>query len=549
MDKNKIVKTFIQVLEDHGYEYETDAIWDIVETSIDRKAHLIEMFRKHPNWDEDQLCIHFDRDLERKTDAGAVGVFMRWLWRQTKDQIEEPKVQALLKEFKAKKPFCSLGEFTYENGEVNPLLKYVHEWTPEESAWGGGLTLYDALAGLPQETLLPPYDDMPDNLWYQKYISYLNEMDEKFNFRPGMKLNRVINKICQKVGLDKLEGYNRAFAEFSDGITPLKISRHTTISVNPIDFLLMSNGNSWRSCHYIGDDPEDAGCYSSGTISYMMAEDSFIVSVIDKEWDNDNLALAPKINRQVFGYNDHQLVQSRLYPQDCDSGANEIYRNLREMVEEIIAKAEGEANRWVKAKDFNVSSRGTAYEDWYHFSNCGQYELRDFTGVDKESVRMSRLPVCIKCGHTHSYEESIVCEDCKDVYCYDCGERIDLSDPDSYVYDEDNDRYYCSDCRFICGKCGEIEKVRDSYWISDIDERWCSWCAERYAAVCDKCGEWFTIDSMYELENGEMVCEDCKDWYCEECEECGGLFYKRDMVEVDEKWYCAACAEEKEESA
>ena len=55
MDKNKIVKTFIQVLEDHGYEYETDAIWDIVETSINGKAHLIEMFRKHPNWDEDQL--------------------------------------------------------------------------------------------------------------------------------------------------------------------------------------------------------------------------------------------------------------------------------------------------------------------------------------------------------------------------------------------------------------------------------------------------------------------------------------------------------------
>ena len=78
--------------------------------------------------------------------------------------------------------------------------------------------------------------------------------------------------------------------------------------MNPVDFLLMSNGNSWHSCHYIGDYPDEAGCFSSGTIAYMMGEDSFIVSVIDKEWPDDNLAFAPKINRQVFGYRDYQLL-------------------------------------------------------------------------------------------------------------------------------------------------------------------------------------------------------------------------------------------------
>ena len=92
MDIEKIVKDFKQALDDHNYggEYSEDAIYDIVETSLERKNDLIELFRKHPNWDEDQLCIHFDRDIDRKTDSGAVSTFYRWLLNAAYGQVRIP---------------------------------------------------------------------------------------------------------------------------------------------------------------------------------------------------------------------------------------------------------------------------------------------------------------------------------------------------------------------------------------------------------------------------------------------------------------------------
>lgn len=556
MDIEKIVKNFKQALDDHNYDgqYSEDVIYDIVNASVERKADLIELFRKHPNWDEDQLCIHFDRDIDRKTDSSAVSTFFRWLNNAAFTQWEKPIV------IQKRNEAALRGEYFYnlaeeEQQELNPMKRFIHKYTEEECYYGGGASLKDIFDWLPQETILPEFTS--DDSWYEKCLGWLNELDEKFNFRPGMKINRVINKICVKMGLDKLKGYNAAFAQFSDGITPLKINRHTTISVNPVDFLLMSNGNSWHSCHYIGDYPDEAGCYSSGTISYMMGEDSFIVSVIDKEWPNDNLAFAPKINRQVFGYRDYQLLQSRLYPQVNDNGASETYRNLREMVEEIIANAEGEVNRWVKSEDDNVLHDGTAYPDWEHFSVCGQYELREKVDRNaKKSIRLDKQPICISCGRKHWEDEGLFCDDCgRSTTCEDCGCEINFDDPNSYVQDEDG-YYYCRDCRFYCQKCGALERTRNRVWISDIEEEWCEWCAERNAIRCDKCGEYHTFDDCVTVQTDwckVCVCTDCADRYCGECADCGDRYYKKDMVEYNGKWYCESCAEEhkadEEESA
>lgn len=557
MDIKKISKTFCRVLEDHEYySYNSAVVEEIVETSIDRKAGLIALFRKHPNWDEDQLCIHFDHDIERKTNMGAIDEFLSWLETETRKQLEKTPRDT---------PDTWGRNYWYDT-EKNPLNKIIYDYTVEESRYGGGMSLINCLGVIPKETIMPEFTaDTNDwsgqnKSWYEKAVGAINAQNEKFNFRPGMKINRVFNKVCQFYGLDKLEGYDAAFARLSDGITPLKISRHTTISVNPIDFLLMSNGNSWQSCHYIGDNPEDSGCYSSGTISYMLGQDSFIVSIIDKEYPNDNLALAPKINRQVFGYNDHQLLQSRLYPQNCDSGATEIYKNLREMVEQIIADAEGEANRWVKVDNKNVYHNGTAYEDWNCFNTVHQYNLRNYAeGQTLDAIRLDEKPICISCGYTHWHEGNILCEDCYDaqkgVYCEDCGRRIYLDEEtqgEDYLHDDSDDVYYCTDCRFECARCGGYHHRRYEVYISDIDETWCDECAEWYARRCVNCGEYCDKDNMLQDSDGNWYCKDCFDDCTAVCEKCGEVYATGEMEEIDGLWYCKSCAEEiekKEESA
>ncbi len=512
------VRQFCNALEDHNYRYTRSAVRKIVETSLARKKGLYDIFSKHPNWDENQLCIHFDQNFERRIEVGAYHEFLRWLYYATAENCDTVK-------------------------RVDRIEVYKHE-----NGWGD-VNLYEAFHMLPPETTLPEFQELKElhNTWerdrqkqYQDALGYLNAQDEKWNFRPGMKLNRVINKICTKYGYDKLPEYNRKFAEFSDAITPMSVKRHTTISINPVDFLMMSHGNSWRSCHWIGDDPDDAGCYSSGTVSYMMGNDSFIVSIIDQNADGDNLAMEEKIMRQVFGYHDYQILQSRLYPQNCDSGAEAIYANIRTMVEEIIANGIGEANRWVKTEQ-NVFSEGTAYQDWEYNRLCKQWVIRGHEEESLDAIRMSDEPICIKCGWGHMNEENILCEDCKGHYCKDCGCEIDMGDPDSYI--EIDGDYWCKDCRFICEKCGELERTRDRVWISDIEEEWCEWCANRHATVCMNCNEYISEAYAHD-KDGNAICEDCYDSYYVTCAGCGDIVHEDEVEYIEGEGFCKTCAEE-----
>lgn len=510
-----------RVLREHNYSHDKTAVRKIVSKSLAAKEELIDIFRKNPYWNEEQLCIHFEHDYDRKIQPEAYRIFLNWLWAASEER---------------------------NRAEGIPTMDSVHTEEANRGIFGEYYNIYDELVELPAETILPEFEEEENlNYWgrdrqkkYQNALARINQLDEKWNFRPGMKLNRVVNKICVKYGWDKLVGYDRKYATFSDSMTPLKVKRQTTISVNPIDFLLMSHGNSWKSCHWIGWDESEAGCYSSGTVSYMLGEDSFIVSAIDENASGERLAEEPKILRQVFGYHDYQLLQSRLYPQDCDSGAKELYDNIRGMVEEIIAQAIDEPNRWTKDA-MNVQSDGTAYQDWNCMNVCSMHTLLNHKDDVKEPIMMSREPICVKCGCEHGNEESILCDDCQGHYCADCGCSIDLRYEDSYV--TNGEEYYCTDCRVYCDKCGGVERRDYSVWISDIEERWCDWCAGRYAVQCVNCGEY--VSEAYDHDaNGNPICEGCYDSEYARCEECDELYLVGEMENINNRWYCGQCAEE-----
>ena len=496
---NEIVYQFSEQLEKRGYDYTEEAVRSIVEKSVEAKSKLIEMFRTHPNWDEDQLCIHFDKDIQRKYEHRAKARFAAWIRNNV------PLSNALM--------------FVDEN------LWYRREYSVDH-----------VINELPNMQILPEETEW-DWSWLKEKV---NACDEKWHFRPGMKLSRVVNKICAKYGIDKVPGYDKAFAEFADGVNPHKVARHTTISVNPLDFLLMSNGNSWTSCHYIGDDDSDAGCHSSGTISYMLDETSFIISVIDKDYEGI-MALAPKENRQVCAYSDHQLLQSRLYPQACDGGCEETYNNLRAMMEEIIANSLGEANRWVQA-DKNIYLDGTPYPDWEYNKLTKMWVLRKYMDEKLEPIRVGKRPLCVKCGEEHRNPKDIVCDSCKPITCYDCGCVINLSDDSSYV--ESGGYYYCTHCRKYCEKCGCVEPVEDLYHIEDLDEDWCNYCRRNYAFFCRDCERYYSED----FESTEAcICKDCYEVNFFECPECGDSYRFEDGTMKNGELYCKSCARDIEE--
>ena len=241
---------------------------------------------------------------------------------------------------------------------------------------------------------------LPDDIWdflnhlkdiavrtvSEDIVQQINEMMPNVHAHTGEKTSRVINKICTYLGYNKLENYNKEFAKYADSLSPLKIRRHTILSINPLDYLTMSFGNSWSSCHTIDKTNQRCmpngyeGQYSSGTISYMLDATSMVFYTVDATYDGQEYWNEPKINRQMFHYGEEKLIQSRLYPQSND-GCGEDYTPNRNIVQKIIADIYEFPNLWTikkgsRAASEYIETKGTHYADYAHFSDCSLSRIK-----------------------------------------------------------------------------------------------------------------------------------------------------------------------------
>lgn len=475
----------------------------IVEKWSTSKQNLMDLFSKNPHWNPEKFYIAFDTTVDRDIDSMKVDSFFSWVYKN---------------------------------------LPYGVKWT-------------DSFANL--------------KYYPQKNIDgYLAEVINRdypdLKIVEGQKTSRAVNKILSSLGY-KGRSYEQQFAKYADALSPLQIVRHTVISLNPNDYLLMSNGNSWSSCHTIDKHNNSggySGCRCSGTLSYMLDGTSFVFYQVDKEYTGDNLELQPKIIRQMFHYDNGVLIQGRLYPQ-CNDGKNSLYVPTRAVVQKVIADALGIPNLWRKkggtdtCRDFS-KSYGTHYRDYTYQSECNVSRIFELIpdGVDNRKVNIGTNPICPICGKEHSREEWLYCSSCGNhsgngevsgYYCADCGEWIDEDDV-AWVGDDP----YCRDCAEWCEHCEEWVRPGCTEYIPSTGENVCSHCREEYFITCEGCGEIHPIARMHEDVHENYYCLSCSERLLVEID--GEYIPKADLktcpvcgcVHEGEEELCDNCKEEAE---
>lgn len=503
-ERNYLLTSMEWLLDEYDYEYSPRALEKIIDEWASQKAGLIEAFKKHPNYVEGMFMIAFDADYERGIDKRASNYFGNWI---TDIAIRETNNMPHPKAMEDKMPW--------------------HYWLPYEP-----YVFFNHLQAYAERCIS------------EGTAQYLANMFTELHFHAGQKTSRVVNKICQYLGFDKVDGYNKEFAKYADSLSPITIKRHTVLSINPLDYLTMSFGNSWASCHTIDKDnkrgmPNNySGCYSSGTVSYMLDGSSMVLYTVDASYEGNEYWNQDKINRQMFHWGEEKLVQARLYPQDND-GDSEAYTPYRNIVQCIISTIFDFPNLWTLKKGTEDASRyilsyGTNYKDYYYYGNCNISRIKGSENENKFCVGES--PICIECGNRHSVEANINC--CREGYvCADCGGRLDEDD----VYWV-NDEPYCRDCVSWCSYCEEYHRG-DSTYVERYGNV-CENCLERYFEYCDECGEYYNRDDMYYINcEDRYVCGDCLHDGYGICENCGEYFPHGDMKEHDGEWYCEDCHE------
>lgn len=459
------------LLAEYDYNYTDEAINDVIDEWEYNKTPLIEAFKKHPNYLDGKFMIAFDCDYERAVNPAAISNFMTWLINECVAPMCTTIPQEIIQRREAE--WCD-----YLPKDIFDYLYYL----------GRGTT-----STISKET-----------------EEIINKDLAPLKVREGQKTNKVINKICNFLGYDKHPDYNREYAKFADALNPLKIKRHTVISINPLDYLTMSFGNSWASCHTIdknnkrGMPDHYSGCYSSGTVSYMLDPSSIVLYTVDAAYDGNEYWTQPKINRQMFHWGQEKLVQGRLYPQ-CNDGCGDVYRPYRNIMQEVISTIFDFPNLWdvkrgVSAACEYIESYGTHYKDYRNYDSCTISRIR---GSDNQNyLVVGHKPICFKCGESHDIEKSIVC-DCDIYRCSRCGEELN---EDSVIWIDDEP--YCRDCCHYCDYCDTYHRMGNTY-VDSVDMYVCDECLDEYFSRCDACGEYVRDRDVCYTDDNRALCEDC----------------------------------------
>ena len=506
-----------------GWSYTHRAVQRIFERSYSQKEHILAVLRKHPNYVEEKQAIVFSADYQRDVDWEGVYDFTQWCSR---------KAQALYSE-------------RFPDEDI-----YAHN----SLYWSLG-TFVSYLADSTDQFLSDEYKLE----WMNDFCANNEKLElKKLKFHRGQKRSRVVGKFCRMFGIDKFDDFDAMFAMYGDSINPMTIQRFTVISVNPADFLMMSNGTSWSSCHN-PDKETYSGCNCSGGISHALDRSSIIMYTVHPNYQGD-LQNAGKVDRCIFFVDENleHFVQSKVYPDGSSQKSNEF----REIFQKIWSDCTGKPNLWTKSKDssrdFITSGDGaTAYPDFlYEDRNIiVHFYLSSANTENFKRIYAGARPMCVECGCEHDYKDEINCCTRYGNYCENCDSQLD-GDYTYEVFSEFHDARGCNDCMYYNDWCNDwFYNSDDTEWVPSVRE-YIPTCYLEWSddfERCEECGDWVYVggyegEDYVEDADYNIYCIHCGEDMLRECADCGKLYDKDIMYYYKGEWYCEACFDELKDS-
>lgn len=417
-DTDKLVDDVMRLLTKYNHANSEEGVCIMLNKFFENKKELIDLFVQSDNYIGD-LRISFDIEMVREKCSNEIYYFCQRFVQEVnakeaickyKDEYGKTLNDYLITGIKSLTPMDLMDDNVRkklsENGERKSAFIITDGRTCKSNQELSDFAKMILAFGRYYKSALD--DDMVNRL--QQY-----EINERF--ASNLKTSRAFNRVCTHFGVDKLPKYNKLFAQYADMISDTKRKMVFYMSLNPLDYLTMSFGNSWASCHTIdkrnvrGMPNSYSGGYCGGTLSYMLDQSSFVTFVHSHV--PEDIVEEGKIYRNMFHYQNDMLVQGRVYPQGND-GNTDLYKVFRGFVQKEMSALLGISNSWVKSstRPSEVTySRGVHYRDYLSFSYCNVSYPKE-KGIGNDNVNIGHEGICPCCGSTTSREDKLVCYDC-----------------------------------------------------------------------------------------------------------------------------------------
>ena len=448
--RKELIEEMTVLLKEYDYHPTEKGLNAIIDEWSINKADIIRLFEKHPNYNG-KYQIAFDADYDRELNYNAIQKFKEYLNKYLVANEIHMDGYSYSEACKLRNNFERISDYMKTLNNMHLGVAKLNEKCVEyyESEYNRLEMLANRITNYIRTINYRTFGNyvFEKDVWYNTISKFIDFLDlfgyiseplatEYFADRindwypsvkavKGQKVSRIVNKVCCLLGIDKYEDYNKEFAKFSDAVNPLSIKRHTVLSCHPIDYLTMSFGNSWASCHTIDKhnkrDMPDAysGGYSGGTMSYMLDETSVVFYTVDAKYTGNQLELEPKINRNMFHIGEYKIIQARVYPQSNDD-TDGIYTKIRNIVQKVIADCMDKPNLWKLRKGTDeckevTNTIGVHYRDYLSFDSCNvsYLKLDDSGSVNTTKIKIGHNPICPCCGKTHDSKKNIECFNCR----------------------------------------------------------------------------------------------------------------------------------------
>ena len=417
-DTDKLVDNTMSLLTKYSHANTEHGVCCMLDTYFTNKRKLIDMFITSEHYIGD-MRIMIETEMSRYADRGAIFNFLccflvnlkakKFLVRDVDDNGNKME------------HYINAG---VERVSVNDILsntdtvKRIFSNANALSAFNkDGQLLSDVDKFLNLERLISLFKHCASPVVTQRMADEVNATFED-KIAVGMKTSRALNKICTKYGLDKINPqteirndeevtvypYNKLFAQYADMVSELKRKIKFFISLNPLDYLTMSFGVSWTSCHTIDKkgirhiSGGHAGMHCNGTLSYMLDESSIITYVHENMPESIEDG---KLYRTMFHFQNNVLVQGRVYPQGND-GNNDLYEEFRNIVQTELSKLCClQNNEWEKVnRKSYICSIGRHYKDYDQHSACVMTKPveKEVTFDMHHTITIGHPGICPHCG-------------------------------------------------------------------------------------------------------------------------------------------------------
>lgn len=521
---NLAMKLYDEFQIDGTFTY--DGVRKNVAVWFTNKKKQMDLFRKHPYWSEEAKAIVF-----LQTETRAI------------DYVQAARELEKLENYVASKYSLSSNQWFHY------CLRYALCRVFDDEEAQNGIISESFIRGFKQE------------------LSYRTTLPEPIQrmLRCGTKITRFVRKCYEFITLDTGEvvnattlvdegedrrtckSFDKFYAKFADCLSELTIERITLVSLNFLDFMTMSNGNSWSSCHFINsrgifhEDAESSyrGLYKGGCVSYALDEPSFILYTLPATYTDTDYYRCQKLTRMCCQYDKGVLITGKCYPNNHDS----LITRYRQMMQLIISQVEEVPNLWTYSKKHRkimafaeTADNALHYPDYTYESQKPTISSCKAISIDLDTqLQIGHESYCLNCGTVVYDHEQLQCNaHRKPRYCEQCGKYLPMSEH----FHEISGDYYCDDCVFYCEYHNMYEPLHYKYGtitMADVGEKLVCRYALHEMAQCTDCGTYY---SKSLLKDGH--CPNCIKMYAK-CTFCGEYFKKEELTTHKRRKYCKAC--------